>query len=363
MITRAAAFDTAFPFAKFHVAPLLRDQPAGLQGFVGILHFAAAMRADDAYQPLRQNAIQGGDKVVRLHAHIQEASQHVDYVIGVHSGEYQVAGQRGLDGNLRGFRVADFADHDLVRVVTQNRAQAAGKGQAFFFIDGNLRDSANLVLERVLNGDDLVFVALDFVQRRIQRGGLAAARRSGDQHHAVGFSNVVTEAAQVLIVKTDYVQNQVAKLLAHGFFIEHAQHGVFTVNGGHDGNAEVDQPVVVLDAEAAVLGHATLGNVEFAHDLDAGDDGRVMFLGHRRHGLLQHAVNAVLDLDGLALRFYVDVTGAFLQRGENGGVHQTNDRTGVGCKAVNRDVLVSAAFFITHQVQRETFAGFFQNSL
>jgi hypothetical protein len=35
-------------------------------------------------------------------------------------GEDKVTRERRLNRDLRGFLVADFADHDLVRIVTQN---------------------------------------------------------------------------------------------------------------------------------------------------------------------------------------------------------------------------------------------------
>jgi len=73
--------------------------------------------------------------------------------------------------------------------------------------------------------------------------------------------------------------------------------GVFTMNGWHDGDAEVDEAGLVADAEAAVLRDTALGDVKLAHDLDAGEDGVVMLAGDGRHGRLQHAVDAVLDDD------------------------------------------------------------------
>src|SRR5437870_12987999 len=44
-------------------------------------------------QTLREHTVQGRNKVVRLDAHVQEASNHVDDVVGVNSGEHEVAGQ------------------------------------------------------------------------------------------------------------------------------------------------------------------------------------------------------------------------------------------------------------------------------
>jgi hypothetical protein len=72
--------------------------------------------------------------------------QHVDDVVGVDGGEHQVAGQRRVDRDLRGLVVADFADHDLVGVVAQDRAQPAREGQPLLLVDRDLRDAAQLVL-------------------------------------------------------------------------------------------------------------------------------------------------------------------------------------------------------------------------
>src|SRR5208282_6477434 len=107
--------------------------------------------------------------------HIQETANHIDYVVGVNRGKHQVSGQRRLDGDLRRLRVADFADHDFVRVMAQNRTQSAGERQSFFLVHRNLRDAAQLVFDRVFNRDDLVFVGLDLVDGGVERGRLAAS--------------------------------------------------------------------------------------------------------------------------------------------------------------------------------------------
>src|SRR5207237_3932214 len=137
-------------------------------------------------------------EVVRLYPHVQEPADNVHHVVRVDGRKDQVAGKRGLNGDLCGLGITNFADHDLVRVVTQNGAQAAGKSQSLLFIDGNLGHTANLIFDRIFNGDDLVFVGLDFIYRSVQRGGLATASGAGDQHHAVWLADVAAELAQVL---------------------------------------------------------------------------------------------------------------------------------------------------------------------
>src|SRR5258706_4055405 len=114
-----------------------------------------ATRTDHAHETLRQNAIERRHKVIWIDTHVQESSKHVHDVVRVNAGEHEVSRQRRLNRDLCGFDVSNLADHDLVRVVTKNGAQAAGKRQAFLFVYGNLGDPANLVLDGILDGEDL----------------------------------------------------------------------------------------------------------------------------------------------------------------------------------------------------------------
>ena len=122
------------------------------------------------------------------------------------SGEDQVAGQGRLNGDLGGFLIANFADHDFVRVMAQNGTQAAGECQAFFLVDGYLGDAAKLVFDWIFDGDDLVLVGLNFVDGSVQRGSFSGAGGTGDQHHAVWLSNIAAEAAHLFRGKTHDVE-------------------------------------------------------------------------------------------------------------------------------------------------------------
>jgi hypothetical protein len=58
----------------------------------------------DGLQALGDDAVEGGDEVVGVDAHVHEAADDVEHVVGVHGGEHQVAGERRLDGDLGGLR-------------------------------------------------------------------------------------------------------------------------------------------------------------------------------------------------------------------------------------------------------------------
>ena len=118
-------------------------------------------------------------------------------------GEHQLSGERAVDGDLGSLLVADVADHDLIRVVAQNGAQPAREGQPLFLVDRNLGDALDLILHRIFDGDDLVFVVLDLAQRRIKGSGLAGACGSGDQHHAVRLADIAPELGEVGFGKAD----------------------------------------------------------------------------------------------------------------------------------------------------------------
>ncbi len=157
---------------------------------------------------------------------------------------------------------------------------------------------------------------------------------------------------------------KVAEFFAESFFVEDAQDGVFAMDRGHDGDAEVHEAALVTHAEAAILRNATLGDIELAHDFNARKNGGVPFLGERLHGVLQDAVNAVLHDDFGVARFDVDVTGAAFEGGEDYGVHQAHDgaHAGIARELVHRNIFV-AVFFLADYLEREAFGGLIEDAL
>ena len=84
-----------------------------------------------------------------------------------------------------------------------------------------------------------------------------------------------------------------------------------------------------------------------------------------RHGVVQHAVDAVLDGDFLVARFDVNIAGAPFERVEDGGIHQLDHRRDVGVgggQLVDGERFVRVLFVADH-VQREAFGDFFEHAL
>ena len=90
-------------------------------------------REDAAAPVLARDELLGDDAAQRFADHdadllaligrenVEHAVERARGVAGVQRAEHQVAGFRGGDGELDGFQVAHFADHDDVRIFTQAR--------------------------------------------------------------------------------------------------------------------------------------------------------------------------------------------------------------------------------------------------
>ena len=92
--------------------------------------------------------------------------------------EHEVAGERRLDRDLRGLEVADFADEDDVRVLTQEAAQRGGEVEADVLAHLHLVDAHQVELDRVLGGHDVRLGRVDARDRRVERVRLARSGRA-----------------------------------------------------------------------------------------------------------------------------------------------------------------------------------------
>ena len=108
-----------------------------------------------AHQTLRKHTRQRGREQVRLNPHVDQPRHRPCRRIGVQCRQHQMPGEGGLHGNLRGFQIADFTDHDHVRILPQNCPQGARKGHLDFRIDLRLADPIEVVFDRVFHRHDV----------------------------------------------------------------------------------------------------------------------------------------------------------------------------------------------------------------
>src|SRR6185295_4080612 len=253
---------------------LLLGQGDLRQLLVGGLVLLPAVGAHPADQALGEDGGERGRHQERLHAHVHQSGDRAGGVVGVDGGEDEVAGERSLDGDLRGLLVADLAHHDHVRVLAEEGAQPGGEGEPDLRADRHLADALELVFDRVLDGEDVEVGRVDAGERAVQRGGLPGAGGAGDQDDPVRPPDERVHVLERLPGHADLRQVQ-----EHGGLVQQAHHDALAERGGDGGDADVDVPAGELDPDAAVLGQALLGDVELRHDLHAAQDGALVALG------------------------------------------------------------------------------------
>src|SRR5215471_4363681 len=320
------------------------------------------MSANLAHETLRQDAVQGRDEVIELDLHVQETSQNVHDVVRMDRRENQMAGQGGLHRDLSGLFVADLTNHDLVRVMTQDRAETPRERQAFFLVDRDLGDAAQLILDGIFDRHDLVLDRLDLRQARVQRRRFSRTRRAGHENHPVWLADELAQFLLGLEVESEHLQVQTLELRVGRFLVEDPDDRVFAVNRRHDGDAKIDRTTAHPELEPPVLRYPLFGDVELRHDFDAGDDRSMVPLVDGIHGLIQNAVDAVLDDDHVLLRLDVHVRGTPLNRVENDRIHQFDDGRRVLSDPVDRQGFF-AFFVLGHELHPELLGRFVEDAL
>src|SRR5262249_199334 len=107
-------------------------------------------------------------------------------------------------------------------------------------------------------------------------------------------------------------------------FVEHAEHAFLPMHRGQEGNTQIVVLAADLDAHAAVLRQAALGDVQAAHDLEPGGEGELHLLGRGSH-VHQHTVHAVTQAHHAFEGFNVNVAGAVLDGLDENQVGQLDD--------------------------------------
>ena len=267
----------------------------------GGLVWLGALLADAAHESLCHNGAHGGGHEEGLHAHIDESCDGARRVVGVQGAEHQVTGEGGVDGDVGGFKVADFTDHDDVRRLTEHGSQSVGERHLDDRVHLDLVDAAQLVFHGVLHRDDLAVRLVDRVQEGVQTGRLAGTGRACDEEDAVRHGD---DAVDLLLVVG--VEAELRDVELDAGLVEDTHDDGFAVGGGDGGHTEIEPDAGNFDLDASVLRHALLGDVHLGHDLDAADDVRLKVFRRAFH-FAERAVDAVADAEFLLHRLQMNI--------------------------------------------------------
>src|SRR6185295_1917561 len=105
---------------------------------------------------------------------------------------------RGLERDLGGLAVADLAEEDDVRVLPEDRAERGREREARLLVHLDLVQARELVLDRVLDGDDVERLRRDVAERGEEGRALDAARRARDEDRALREGDGLADELEVL---------------------------------------------------------------------------------------------------------------------------------------------------------------------
>ena len=117
------------------------------------LHLAAI--AQDAHEPLGDH---GAQRRFQQKASTPRSSRRgiaAAADLGVQRRQHEMAGQRRVNGDIRGLGVAHFADHDDVWILANEGAHRGGESEADRGLHLDLVDARNFIFDRILDGEDL----------------------------------------------------------------------------------------------------------------------------------------------------------------------------------------------------------------
>ena len=170
-VTGLAAVFAAGTFVEFEV---LGDGGADFaKVFDGIRGLGFAIGADGAEKALGEETANHTGEEEGLDAHVEEAGDAGDGVVGVEGGENEVTGHGGTDGDFAGFEVTNFADHDDIGILAKDGAEAVGEGQTDFAFDIDLGDAWEAIFYGFLDGDDATSDGIDRGEEGVERGAFS----------------------------------------------------------------------------------------------------------------------------------------------------------------------------------------------
>src|SRR5205085_1977095 len=296
------------------------------QHFNLIFHFAGgifrfgAVAAQTTRQPLGHDKPHGGCNEERLDPHVDKTGESAQRVVGVQSREYHVPGQCRLHCDLSGLQIAYLADHYLVGVLAEDRAQSSCEGVPDIRLSVDLADPLDRVFDRFLNGHDFSRAVVNFLQGGIEGGRFAGPRRAGNQDDAVRLADPVTEQPKIAWGHAEAIELELP-----AFLRQQAQHQRLAPRARQGRDADIDHFAAEAYGQAAILRQPPLGDVEPGNQLDARRH-RVKSIPRQGQPSLQHAIETKAYPEIVLGRFYMDVRSPLIEGLPDQIVHQFDYR-------------------------------------
>ena len=95
-----------------------------------------------------------------------------------------MSGQRGVDSDLSGFFIANLPDENNIGVLTQDRSEGLSKVKAPIWLDLNLFDTGNFILDRIFDGNDFFIRSIKRFENGVKRSGFTGTSWTGNDNHS-----------------------------------------------------------------------------------------------------------------------------------------------------------------------------------
>ena len=119
-----------------------------------ILDHLDAIRTNCAHEPLGDERLHHRGEQERFHVHVEQPRDATYGIVRVQRAENKVASHGRANRYVRGFNVANLADHDHIRILSQNVTETFGESQINLRFHIDLRDTGNSIFDRFFDGDD-----------------------------------------------------------------------------------------------------------------------------------------------------------------------------------------------------------------
>ena len=225
-----------------------------------------------------------------------------------------------LDCHVRSLLIPDFSNKNDVRGLPKHRPNNPRKIQADIMPHLNLVNPRQVILNRVLGGDDLAVRTIQVVHRGVQRGGFAAAGRARHEKNPVRTPYDRLKTLIIVVAETE-LPNAYLDI----FFVQNPHHDGLAVRRRQDAYPHIDLFATDDHLNPTVLRSAFFGNIHPGHDLDARNH-RPVQPPSRILALDTYSVDSVPHPNPVLKGLDVNIAGPHVHRFLDDQLHQADDR-------------------------------------
>ncbi len=132
--------------------------------------------------------------------------------------------ERSIDRQTSCFFISNLADHDDIRILAHQRAQARTESETNLRLHLRLIHARHLILNRIFDSRDIHIWLVQNFENSVECRGFTRTSWAGDQNHAGGLLCRPLDAFETIAVETALLQRETARGIGqethHYFFPE-----------------------------------------------------------------------------------------------------------------------------------------------